>query len=63
MQLELPPLGIEVGPCGLFISSGQGTHPDRTLNDYELIVVRRGTLSIWENDVRFEVPPGHALIL
>jgi AraC-like DNA-binding protein len=63
MQLELPPLGIEVGPCGLFISSGQGTHPDRTLNDYELILVRRGTLSIWENDVRFDVPPGHALIL
>jgi AraC-like DNA-binding protein len=63
MQLELPPLGIDVGPCGLFISSGEGTHPDRTLNDFELIVVRRGTLSIWENDVRFDVPPGHALIL
>jgi AraC-like DNA-binding protein len=63
MKLELPPLGIEVGPCGLFISSGKGTHPDRTLNDYELIVVRKGTLSIWENDVCFDVPPGHALVL
>ncbi len=63
MQLELPPLGIQVGPCGLFISSGKGTHPDRVLGDYELIVVRRGTLSIWENDVRFDVPKGHALIL
>jgi AraC-like DNA-binding protein len=63
VRLELPPLGIEVGPCGLFISSGKGTHPDRVLNDYELIVVRRGTLSIWENDVRFDVPRGHALIL
>jgi AraC-like DNA-binding protein len=63
MRLELPPLGIEVGPCGLFISSGRGTHPDRVLGDYELIVVRRGTLSIWEEDVRFDVPPGHALIL
>jgi AraC-like DNA-binding protein len=63
VQLELPPLGIEVGPCGLFISSGKGTHPDRVLNDYELIVVRRGTLSIWEDDVRFDVPPGHALVL
>jgi len=63
VRLELPPLGIEVGPCGLFMSSGKGTHPDRVLNDYELIVVRRGTLSIWENDVRFDVPPGHALIL
>ena len=63
MQLELPPLGIQVGPCGLFISSGKGTHPDRVLNDYELIVVRKGTLSIWENDVRFDVSPGHALVL
>jgi len=63
MQVELPALGIEVGPCGLFISSGKGTHPDRTLNDYELIVVRKGVLSIWENDVRFDVPAGHALIL
>jgi AraC-like DNA-binding protein len=63
VKLELPPLGIEVGPCGLFISSGKGIHPDRVLNDYELIVVRRGTLSILENDVLFDVPPGHALIL
>lgn len=63
MQLELPPLSIEVGPCGLFVSSGKGTHPDRTLNDYELILVRKGTLSIWEGDVRFDVRPGHALIL
>lgn len=63
MRLELPPLGIEVGPCGLFMSSGKGTHPDRVLNDYELIVVRKGTLSLWEDDVRFDVPPGHALIL
>lgn len=63
MRLELPPLGIDVGPCGLFMSSGKGTHPDRVLHDYELIVVRKGTLSIWENDVRFDVPPGHALVL
>jgi len=63
MRVKLPTLGLKVGPCGLFISSGRGTHPDRVLNDYELIVVRKGTLSIWENDVRFDVPPGHALIL
>lgn len=63
MQLELAPLGIQVKTCGLFISSGKGTHPDRVLDDFELIVVRRGTLSIWENDVRFDVGPGQALIL
>jgi AraC-like DNA-binding protein len=56
-------LGIEVISCGLFLSSGRGTHPDRVLDSYELIVVRKGILSIWENDVRFDVPPGHALLL
>jgi AraC-like DNA-binding protein len=56
-------LGLRVVSCGLFISSGKGTHPDRVLDSYELIVVRKGTLSIWEDDVRFEVPPGHALLL
>lgn len=63
MQLELPSLGIRVKTCGLFISSGKGTHPDRVLHDFELILVRRGTLSMWESDARFDVPAGHALIL
>ncbi|MEO8901633.1 MAG: AraC family transcriptional regulator [Polyangiaceae bacterium] len=63
MRIKLPTLGIKVGPCGLFISSGHGTHPDRSIPEYELILVRKGTLSIWENDVRFDVPPGHALVL
>ncbi len=58
-----PDLGIKVIACGLFISSGKGTHPDRVLNDNELIVVRKGTLSIWEEDVLFNVPPNHALLL
>lgn len=58
-----PHLGLRVVACGLFISSGQGTHPDRVLNDHELIVVRKGTLSIWEDDVLFNVPAGHALLL
>ena len=56
-------LGVSIVSCGLFISSGQGTHPDRTLDSYELIVVRKGMLSIWEEDVRYDVPPEHALLL
>jgi AraC-like DNA-binding protein len=56
-------IGIEVVCCGLFISSGKGTHPDRVLDNYELIVVRKGTLSIFEEGVRFDVPPEHALLL
>jgi AraC-like DNA-binding protein len=62
MQLT-PNLGLDVVVGGLFISSGKGTHPDRVLDDHELIVVRKGTLSIWEDDVRFDVPAGHALLL
>jgi len=56
-------LGLEVVSCGLFISSGRGEHPDRILDNYELIVVKKGTLSLWEEDVRFDVPAGHALLL
>jgi AraC-like DNA-binding protein len=58
-----PDLGIDTVSCGLFISSGEGAHPDRVLDNYELIVVRKGTLSLWEEDARFDVPPGHALLL
>jgi AraC-like DNA-binding protein len=58
-----PQLGIRTVSCGLFISSGKGIHPDRVLDNYELVVVRQGVLSIWEEDVRFDVPPGHALLL
>ncbi len=56
-------LGLEIVSCGLFISSGRGEHPDRVLDNYELVVVRKGTLSLWEDEVRFDVPPGHALLL
>lgn len=63
-QLNLNPrLGLRTISCGLFISSGKGTHPDRILDSFELIVVRKGTLAIWEDDVLFEVPSGHALLL
>jgi AraC-like DNA-binding protein len=58
-----PDLRIETVSCGLFISSGEGEHPDRVLDNYELIVVRNGTLSLWEENARFDVPPGHALLL
>jgi AraC-like DNA-binding protein len=57
------PMALRAVSCGLFISSGKGTHPDRVLDSYELIVVRKGTLSLWEEEARFDVPPGHALLL
>ena len=55
--------GVSVGSCGLFVSNGQGTHPDRILDSHELIVVRKGVLSLWEENVRYDVPPEHALLL
>ena len=58
-----PQLGLRVVAAGLFISSGHGTHPDRVLNDHELIVVRKGSLRIEEAGVRFEVPAEHAFLL
>jgi len=54
---------LEVVSAGLFVSSGHGEHPDRVLDNYELVVVKKGTLSLYEEDVRFDVPAGHALLL
>ena len=48
---------------GLFVSRGTGTHPDRTLSSYELIVVRSGALSIQEEETRFLVSSGDTLLL
>jgi len=56
-------LGLKVVSCGLFVSPGKGAPPDRVLDNYQLIVVQSGTLSIWEDNVRFDVPEGHSLLL
>lgn len=48
---------------GLFISRGIGTHPHRVIDSFELIYVRRGTLSIEEMGHEFSVGPEETLIL
>ena len=48
---------------GLFISRGVGIHPNRVIDSFELIYVRRGTLSIEEEGHRFTVGPEETLIL
>jgi AraC-like DNA-binding protein len=58
-----PHLGLRVLNGGLFVSAGRGTHPDRVLDSYELIFVHKGTLSLWEQDRRFDLLAGHALLL
>ena len=48
---------------GLFISQGIGIHPKRKISGYELIVVRSGTLGIAEENRRFSIKEGQALLL
>jgi len=48
---------------GLFISRGVGIHPHRVIDSFELIYVRRGTLSIEELGHEFNVGPEETLIL
>jgi AraC-like DNA-binding protein len=48
---------------GLFVSPGSGWHPERKLDSWELILMRSGTLRLWEEERRFELGPGHTLVL
>jgi AraC-like DNA-binding protein len=58
---------------GLFIAPGYVLHPERELASFELIFVRSGVLRLWErsdalaphgeSQNRFEISPGHTLIL
>src|SRR5579862_3044686 len=56
-------LALQAHNGGLFVSRGEGCHPDRRLTSYELIFVRKGALSIQEEEHRFEVTAGQSLIL
>jgi len=57
----LPPLNA--CNAGLFVSRGKGIHPDRVMDSYELIYVRRGILSMQEGAKQFEIHPGETLLL
>ncbi len=61
-MLDFYPL-IEIENGGYFISSGVGSHPKRMISSWELIVVKKGTLYICENDTYYEVCENEALIL
>ncbi|MAU13305.1 MAG: AraC family transcriptional regulator [Anaerolineaceae bacterium] len=49
--------------AGLFISRGQGTHPTRVIESHELILVKEGTLNLWEEDQTFSLEAGQTLHL
>lgn len=49
--------------AGLFVSRGQGIHPDRRIDSYELILVKRGTLHLAEEAQSFAIGAGETLLL
>jgi AraC-like DNA-binding protein len=57
------PTNIVVENGGLFSSRGRGSHPERVLKSYELILVRRGQLKLKEDDRCFTLEPGETLVL
>jgi AraC-like DNA-binding protein len=57
------PTNIVVENGGLFSSRGRGSHPERVLKSYELILVRRGQLKLKEDDRCFTLQPGETLVL
>ncbi|MBV9490298.1 MAG: AraC family transcriptional regulator [Verrucomicrobia bacterium] len=54
---------LEACNGGLFISSGSGSHPERIIDSWELILMRSGVLRLWEEERQFELGPGDALVL
>jgi AraC-like DNA-binding protein len=63
-MLELSPsLPVQAHNGGLFISRGQGAHPERVIGSWELIFVREGMLMVEEEKERFEVGAGESLLL
>ncbi len=60
LGVQLP---IQASNAGLFVSRGEGTHPDRIINSFELIFVKEGVLSLTEEDQAFEVQAGETLVL
>jgi len=49
--------------AGLFISRGVGMHPARIIDSHELIFVRKGHLGMFEEQRKFNLGPGQALLL
>lgn len=56
-------LPLEAHIAGQFISRGEGTHPTRKIETYEIIFVTQGILDIFEEDREYRMEPGSALLL
>ena len=62
------PLELRASNGGLFVSRGQGRHPDRVIGSFELVFVSEGVLELREEDPAlgaqdFTVRAGEALVL
>lgn len=55
--------GLEVNSCGIFVSPGQGRHPERTIDTWEIILVERGRLGIAVGDTVHDLGPGEWVVL
>jgi len=62
MALEITP-PVQAYNAGLFISRGNGIHPERTIDSHELIFVRSGRLNMFEGRQQFKVIAGQTLLL
>ena len=56
-------LPVKAQNAGLFISRGVGTHPTRVIQSHEILFVDFGSLSLWEDDIHFNIKQGEALLL
>ncbi len=54
---------VQACNAGLFISQGQGIHADRIIDSNEVIFVRSGSLGMFEEQRRYTVNAGQALLL
>ena len=62
LTLAIKPF-LDIENAGLAVPAGRGIHPTRTIPTWELIVVRSGTLEMFEDDRTFSIGPGGYLLL
>ena len=60
LGIQMP---LQASNAGLFVSRGQGIHPDRVIQTFELIFVKEGALSMEEEEQPFDVREGETLLL
>lgn len=59
-----PQTSLQAENGGLFVATTPTwVHPERIIGSYELIYVKDGVLSLWEEDRHFEVSAGESLLL